>query len=779
MKKRVISTIVAFTFICGTLTPIQAEAGTGRNAEKRDSAAQTVITTIATPATLGTTDGSSAKVTKDDAKTASMKALKDYMGLEVDEKTFQCNIQYTQDYGMSSRNLWVINWYSYNNQKNINSSVSIDATSGKIVAINNNEFSNNQNPKGVIKTQKEAKKLAEAFINKINPEEFKQMEYVDEASYNGIYGNYRDTNYIFRYVRKVNGINYEGNYISVGVDGTTGKVNNYNYYWEDIASFPTLDGVIGNEKALDAYKKAMTFKLYYTSVRNPKDGSGKVTETKLAYQPDYGNFSLVNAKTGGLLDWQGAAPTEMVKKDLSAAEKAELLKSVQPLKNLDKELDNDGATKLGKAYIQELFGDGYDIQNLNYSDSETNWYEGHGKSIWSIQFTKASTSPMMNNGGNIVIEAKTGAIVGLYMYNAIDEASLKENFVPSVSWEQGYTKAIALLKAKYSDKLDKISTEQTKIDMKNYVNGRDIGTRSYYYTFTRMVNGIPYAENNISITIDAATGKATQMNCAWDDNMQFPAAEKIITPEAAGKVYFDNFKPVLSYTSTAKQDGKSKDEVYLAYLLKNDKLSIMPATIDALTGTLLGFTGQPLTPDKNSFDSLIKGNKYERELTILAFQGVIDKNNFVINKAIKKVDFLKMLVNTRGQMYMGPGSENSLLKFTNVDKTNEYYRILQQAVAMGLIENKAAKIDLKATLSREEMAKLLVKFIQLDKVANAKGIFKLSYADAAKISKASYGSVAICKGMGVFENSKQFRPKDKATTVEAALAIYKALKVIK
>lgn len=781
MNKRVISTIMAFALVCGTITPIQAEASTGKNTERKEVAAQTIIgTSTATTTIAGSAEtGAEAKVTKEEAKAISIKVLKDFMGIEVDEKTFQSSIQYMQDYGMTTRYLWMIGWNTYSSDKNINANVSIDASTAKIVSINSYEYSNNQKPKGVTKTQKEAKKIADAFIKKINPEEYKQMEYIDDSLLYKMYGSYKDTNYNFRYIRKVNGIPYENNYISAGVDGTTGKINNYNYYWDEAANFPALDGLIGTEKALDIYKKATFLKLYYTSVRDPKDMGGKVTASKLVYQPDYTNFSLVNAKDGGLMDWQGTVPEEIMKKDLSSSEKAELLKSVQPSKKLETELDNEGASALGKTYIQELFGTGYDIQNLNYSDGGNNWYEGRGKSVWTIQFSKQSPTQMMNNGGNLTIESKTGMLVSAYTYNGFDEATLKENFVPSVSWVQAYDKAIDIIKKQYPDKLDKVITEQIKTESRSYYNGKDISNRSYSFSFPRVVNGISYIDNNINITIDAATGKATQMNCMWDEDMMFTGLEKVITPEAAAKIYFDNFKPTLSYISINRPDGKASQGILLAYLLKNNSLSAIPSNIDAETGVLLGYTGLPLTPDKNSFASVIKGNKYERELTILAFQGIIDENNFSMNKAIKKADFLKMLVNTRGQIYIGTGTGDLSLKFTNIEKTNEYYNILQQAVSMGLIENKAVKFDLKGALSREEMAEMLVKFIQLDKVAKAKGIFKLSYTDAKKISKARFGSVAICKGLGVFENSKQFRPLDKATALEAALAIYNTLNIIK
>jgi hypothetical protein len=98
------------------------------------------------------------------------------------------------------------------------------------------------------------------------------------------------------------------------------------------------------------------------------------------------------------------------------------------------------------------------------------------------------------------------------------------------------------------------------------------------------------------------------------------------------------------------------------------------------------------------------------------------------------------------------------------------------AVMYGILDNTEEPFNREVNITREEMAQLVVKMLQYDKLAKSSDIFKLPFTDAQQVSKDRIGYVAIGVGLGIFEGDNgAFRPLDNATMVEVASTVYKAL----
>ncbi|MHB1393926.1 MAG: S-layer homology domain-containing protein [Clostridia bacterium] len=199
-----------------------------------------------------------------------------------------------------------------------------------------------------------------------------------------------------------------------------------------------------------------------------------------------------------------------------------------------------------------------------------------------------------------------------------------------------------------------------------------------------------------------------------------------------------------------KLDVQKKRDITLEQKQKKNR----SMNIDAFSGKLLNYDGYELDDAQSDFYEIIKGSPVEKELSILAFQNIIDTGSFKPDREITYMELLRMLVNAKGyHPYMVREQEELLFK--NVDKKSENYSYLIEAVRYGIIENKPEELKLDAKVTREQMAEWIVKLLKYEKLAKAKDIFVSSYKDADEISSDLKGHAAIFSCL--FAMSEKFR----------------------
>jgi hypothetical protein len=768
--KRLLSILTVIVFMLGSISSaFAADAVTAVKAE------------LAVPvgAKINPSDEMNVKISKDEAKKIATDILKNIFDMEIDEKKFQSRIELRQDYEMPRKYVWEFRWDMHNSEKSMNVHVSIDGNTGKLVRINRHEYIHNQEQSMIAKiTEEQAKKIAEKFINKINPDEFKEVQFMDNHYMKYDYGRYRSPNYYFRYIRKVNGISFDRNSITVEVDGRTGTVTSYNFRWDYDLQFSSLDKLIPKEKAEEIFNAKTNMKLRYVPIRDQEKYSNKINSVRLVYAPDFSFGYMLDAEKGEMIDYTSKTTEDRKVKDLTQNEKEQLLKNLKPIHKSNKEIDNARAEVVIKSILKELFNNKYEIERIEYEDRNIPW-DSEAVKTWSARFVPKDGLSRYEHGGSITINAMTEELISLYRY--YDPEMDAEEFEPKLTWEQAYDKAIQMIAKYFPDKLTELETEQTYRPQIHIINGKKMPERRFSFNFTRMVNSIQYPNNSISIGFDIKTGEMTELRCNWNEEIDFPNISDTITEEEAKRIFFETHKAELTYTMINKNldDSKPAVEVKAVYKLNSPTIPYPMATIDAFTGKLINYDGQEIVEQKDEFKEKIKGHWAEKQLTILATQNIIDAKNFDPDKEITTLEFIKMMVNAKGyHPYMTREAED--LNFTNITKDDENYGYLQIAVRYGLIENKAEEFNGDSNLTRENMAEILIKFLNYDTLAKSRDIFTLPFEDADKVSPDKIGYVAIGKGLDIFVGSNgKFRPKDNTTMVEAAVTIYNALSNIK
>lgn len=160
---------------------------------------------------------------------------------------------------------------------------------------------NNDSSKGNVGiSEVKAKEKAEAFMKKLASEKFEQSRFY-ESPQNRLYKVISDdsiTEYSFNYYRQINGIDFVGNGFTVIVNKASGMITHYDCSWYEGITFPSIDNVISEEKAYDAFNTTGKMDLMFKKV---KDG-----EIALVYDFTYnaGNY-LIDPANGAKLGWDG------------------------------------------------------------------------------------------------------------------------------------------------------------------------------------------------------------------------------------------------------------------------------------------------------------------------------------------------------------------------------------------------------------------------------------------------------------------------------------------
>lgn len=762
--------------VCVILTAlISFSLGSTSYAQEASTATSSVVISDSTTGSAIAVDSS--KISKDDAKNIAKETLKDYFGTDIDETKYQTNVNFRPDFeaGPGSKSyIWQINWNLSDEEKDTSINIMIDATTGKVINVNNRTYLHKQSPQVGVLTEDEAKKLGEDFLKKINPQEFLQCRLInnDDTS-NRLKGE--PTVYNFSYCRIANGIPFIGNYLSIGVDSITGKICSYGYKWIN-NQVPSLDGFIQQDKANQLFKDNLKFQLKYIPCRDEYGYENDNPIVKLVYMLDTSNGVSIDAKEGKMLDYPNTDKTDKNVKDLDENNKKSFIASYKPVQKLANELDSSSAETIMKEIVKDIYGDNYEIKSTSYQDVNNGY--GTKVSCWLGQFAKKDSNGF-GDQGQITIDSSTGQLVSIDKLNKFGIGN--DNSQSKLTWEQAYDKAISVVEKYFPDKVKDVNTEQTYTHDTIYFNNVAQVDGFYRFNFNRLINGISYQDDNINVSFNSKTGEINSIYSKWTPDLKVPSADGVLSQNDVQDIFFKKYTPDLAYTliNTSKDPKNPVFEAKLVYNILNGSQYSPFNSIDAFTGKFIDINGQEIDNNAADFKTKIKGSPAEKEFSILASQGIISTEDFDLNKKVTRIDLIKMLVNAKGYRPYIVGDTTTLKMNYSGTKGDETYRYLESAVLYGILDN-SGDFNGDETVTREEMVKDIVKLVGYDDIAKAKDIFTLPYSDTISIAPDNIGYVAIAKGLGLTNDTdNKFRPKDQATMTDVAVALYRALSKIR
>jgi hypothetical protein len=655
----------------------------------------------------------------------------------------------------NQRQTWSLNWNASTGAGSF--SAQVDATSGEIV--NLYSWSSADDREGYKLPQlslKQAEKLATETVHKLTGSKYEKLQLVkNEAAIPlTLYGSQK---YNFYWQRIENGLPVQGNGVSIQIDGESGQVNSYSLSWHEL-DFPDPEKVINKQKAAQAFSENAFLQLEYFVPIYRILTTENNEQIKLVYQ----------LKNNGMLDAISGKPFDLEEnlrfasdggglENAQAKEAAEdsVVLSPEELREIEentKLLTSEQAITIVKKWI-EIPTD-YTLQAMSLNKSG-GFYDSR---IWYFEWLSRDEGHSQSITARV--DAVDGELLGFSLYNPIfplnkdaasssklsaDEArQIAENFLQKIQ------------PAKFSEV--RLKTDNQSPLLPEIISEPESNQTHLTFSYERMIDGIAFPANGMSITVDLYTKKISSYSLNWW-NLTFPKASTAMAQAKAEALFLEARPLVLNYILVYKDGQQQAKLVYLP----SDKQQGTSDLMDAKTGQFLNRQGNPLSePVKANHFEDIAGHEAEKEIAVLGLAGIFGEygKNFKPTSELTLAMFLKAL------LMIDNSSSSAIYNLTDRE-------VLKKAQEQGWLKEDLAPSQV---VSRYLASKIIVRYLGLEKIAELDGIYQLPFADQEDISPEAAGYIALASGLNILqaENNK-FEPHKTLTRAEAASVLIKSL----
>ncbi|TPG71103.1 S-layer homology domain-containing protein [Brevibacillus laterosporus] len=204
----------------------------------------------------------------------------------------------------------------------------------------------------------------------------------------------------------------------------------------------------------------------------------------------------------------------------------------------------------------------------------------------------------------MTIDAQTGELLHFFQYDPGNKATAKK-----VSQKEAEKTAWAFVEKVAKDKTDSLSKANEIIPSSN--------ENSLMFTYTRLVDDIPFIENGVNVIVDA-TGEISSYSLTWHKG-ELPSSKATLSIDEAEKKLKSLLDPQLQYTELGRHTKTAKSQTTFTpvYLYETNNAQLL----DASSGEAFGSHGrkvegnmkiEPLG-DKTTYDNNQKQQKISKE----------------------------------------------------------------------------------------------------------------------------------------------------------------------
>ena len=653
---------------------------------------------------------------------------------------------------------WQLNWLSPRGLRNV--SVNVDAGTGEIVSFHS--FRGGGEPTGRLPryTREEMRPVAEALVKKLAPQKWGVLRL--EAAPGRSWDLSQHT---FIYVRYVNGIPFPENGVRVVVDGNTKEVVEYTLNWTAEAAFPVAKGMLPREEALRRYREQVQPHLQYFVPVAPENPERQ--RPHLVYSLEPGELA-VDAFTGKVLTGMTPAGSlfgEMFGMPGGGGEKAFSPAEQREIEAVGELLPAVKAAAVVRELVPQAATADLDRSSLNVGGP---WQE---EKVWQLSFSNKDRRLRIN----AVISAVTGELLHLYVMATEDEeprppvAAKRQE--AKLDREEARRVAEEFLKRAAPALLPEARCAQCEFFGLPYPNP------AYNCVYQRYVNGLPCPSNSLSVQVDAVTGEVIGYSRQWVRAV-FPPPAEAITPAAALERYLDAFgfearyirlvagAPREVFSDPNDPYGWKKAEIRLVYALKLPG-SYPAVWLDAQNGEFIDYEGNPVAVKPAPAFSDVAGSRFAQEITLLKQAGIVSgyQGRFRPRDPVTQAELVAMIVAAQSPVAVPQAAGGAPW----------YSEAYEQARLRGIIE--AKEIAPTRPVQRLELARLLVRGLGYRQVAELPELYRLPFADAAKVPAADRGYAALAWGLKLFPwPDGDFGPAAVVKREEAAAALVRSLR---
>lgn len=660
------------------------------------------------------------------------------------------------------RQVWALRWSGIVERPG-DFSAEVSAINGEVLSMNHwrNSEKLNNTPSISTLTKLGAQEISDKLLTRLlgkRTEELKLIPSEQEI----IPLNYGPFNYSFQYQRLINGVPFLGNGVNVQVSSIDGHITSYNLNWNEVKA-PELQDAIAIGQAQQAFVKAPFFKLEYWFPGSFRPLlAGQKENALLIYQLKGQTGGAIDAFTGEPLqlnpgDWlmtdgygSGGMGSTKMERANSISDSAHVLtpEEQQEVERTAKLLKRDEAIAAVARWIE--IPDNLTLRSANLS---TDW-RSSDKRIWSFEWNYTGSEKGEGNYQHFsaTVSATTGELHSLY-------SSSQQYGKTDVKFDRIATRKIAedFLKRVQPDRFKQVVID-TENDLMDKIAPEPWNTQAF--TYRRVVNGVDFPDNGMNVSVDPVTGKITSYDLNWSE-LELPSVTGILSKDQAVESFLKARPLTLTYVRI-HSNGLARD-LRLVYLpVSEDRSSPISNIVDAKSGKLLDYQGQPLEkgPKPYRFTDLA-GVNGAPEIAALGQAGLFGDygNTFKPQEEMRLSSLLRAMYLNRYGVWGNTGLTDS--------------EIISKAKEEGWLKEEIKSGD---SVNREILTKVLLRYIQLNKLAELKDVYQIKFQDASEINPDALGYFALASSTGILKVEGQvLAPQATVTRAEAAAALYRAL----
>ncbi len=681
--------------------------------------------------------------------------VKDNFNIPPEFKDFRSG--YSSSNGNTS---WTLNWMADEGAGG-SFDAQVDTLTGEIISINLWRNNWTATPSAQIPkiSRIEAQASATELMNRLASRYIGELQLVSGEDDTLPISSYGPGNYTIRWQRIAQGLPFPNDGVTIMVRSDDGSISSYQLNWTK-AALPDASSAISSQQAIQAFSQAGMLELsYIRPFRTIPLASGEKPAVLLVYQ-------LLH-RSGGIIDALSGKPLEMTDNidrygfggdgaGILAMDQAKQISQVENNVLSDEEIKEIEKTTRLISQNQALeavqkwinIPSGLSLKQANLM-SQTGGLATH---VWNLSWSSGSPDDK-GDGESIhaMVNAQNGELLSFYTYypdygsepGIIDREaarSIGEKFLRQVQPERfsstRYFEAEQRLWAAQEDSSSKPSQQ--------------------YFEYRRVVNQVPFYGNYISVRVDAVNQRVIEYNLSWE-NLDFPSKDNILSSQQAVDAFLNSRPLTLSYYQESNYDAPGKIHLVYQPLSEGGAYTIL----DAKNGQLLDWQGNPAKQHRALVFNDIENNFAAAEITLLGQAGLFGEygTSFHPDENVSVVSLLRAMLKSSDWGFEGLNDD----------------QVMSQARSRGWL-----KEDLKAgeAVSREILARFMVRFLNLERATHAQGIYQVPYADADSWPEGLLAYAALCNGLGVISgDGVNFDPGHTVSRAEAASALVRALRV--
>ncbi|UYZ14632.1 S-layer homology domain-containing protein [Brevibacillus sp. WF146] len=654
---------------------------------------------------------------------------------------------------------WTFIWVKKDRNQNeitFSYTVSIHADSGELTGYSRYE----QHPSKPAYTSRvsyaEAQKVAEQFLARHNPA---------KAAATRLY--VRDlpqpktpldagTSYTFRFVRLVDGVPFPDNGADITVSAA-GTVTGYTLSWSDGVRFEKPQRMLSPEEAAALFKQHAKAKLSYVL---PWDARGEERNNPiLAYQNPFSFY----------LDAGDGTPlTETLAPLKPEAEKPPASGKRLPPRHTGSPLGQDAAVQLAERTFDLS---GYQLRAATYNEKD---YNG-SRPVWNLEYEAKNAT-----GQSYVFIAMDALNGDVYHFS-------KNNRLPEPRKAAAKNADADSLKKKAAEAIRSWTpTWADRLYLTESAEPQQPDAERYEVRFQRLVNGIPAATGSASVSFDAATGELLSYNVNVGPETYPAQVPKHRPAEEALAAWQNETEVEAVYVLEPFPDGAAASRVGKAATLPARKAKLVyraaltpldqPYVLDAVSGGWRSLsTGKPIQLHRPAPADL-NGHPAEKELMLMyeyEALSLID-GNILPERSITRGEMIQMLMLSLNEGRVLPLAAERKASFRDVASDSRYFAAVEAAVDRGLLDKDSPSLKPDETITREELADMIVRALGYRKLAEHAEMFATKLTD---IDQSTHrGAIVIVTTLGIMPPGKgEFRPKGSVSRADAAIAFARFL----